>query len=191
MTKITIERETLLPCPFCGCGAAITGTEWDGREQYFVACTGPDCHCAVGENYDRDACPEYSFSSKDDAIAAWNRRAALAAQQEPNMRHPKIQALIGKNARQHIWMMLVEQLVEDPHFETTAMDMEYWDTLHDKLKEKLTAAPPAPAAVPLTDAALVNAYCKTTGVHQFVQAFVAGARYAEGAHGIAAAGDKP
>ena len=64
------------------------------------------------------------------------------------MRHPKIQALIGNNARQHIWMMLVEQLVEDPHFETTAMDMEYWDTLHDKLKEKLTAAPPAPAAVP-------------------------------------------
>jgi len=83
MTKITIERETLLPCPFCGSGASITGTEWGGREQYFVACTGPDCHCAVGENYDRDACPEYSFSSKDDAIAAWNRRAALAAQPAP------------------------------------------------------------------------------------------------------------
>ena len=75
-------------------------------------------------------------------------RAALAAQPaEPDMRHPKIQVLIGKNARQHIWMMLVEQLVEDPNFETTSMDMEYWDTLHDKLKEKLTAQP-APAAVP-------------------------------------------
>ena len=83
MDKITIERQTLLPCPFCGSGASITGTEWGGREQYFVACTGPDCHCAVGENYDRDACPEYSFSSKDDAIPAWNRRAALAAQPAP------------------------------------------------------------------------------------------------------------
>ena len=91
MDKITIERETLLPCPFCGCGAAITGTEWGGREQYFVACTGPDCHCAVGENYDRDACPEYSFSSKDDAIAAWNRRAALAAQPaEPAYTHADV-----------------------------------------------------------------------------------------------------
>ena len=90
-----------------------------------------------------------AVSSDAQALIDRGRAAQPAgAQQEPNMRHPKIQALIGKNARQHIWMMLVEQLVEDPHFETTAMDMEYWDTLHDKLKEKLTAAPPAPAAVP-------------------------------------------
>ena len=81
------------------------------------------------------------------------------------MRHPKIQALIGKNARQHIWMMLVEQLVEDPHFETTAMDMEYWDTLHDKLKEKLTAAQPAPAAVPLTDEQIKDALLQYRCAH--------------------------
>lgn len=124
-------------------------------------------------------------------------RAVLAAQpadaqQEPNMRHPKIQALIGKNARQHIWMMLVEQLVEDPHFETTAMDMEYWDTLHDKLKEKLTAAQPAPAAVPLTDEQIDdicwNFNCSNTPLVEYDRLI---ARAIEAAHGIAAAGDKP
>ena len=85
-------------------------------------------------------------------------RAALAQKaepQEPDMRHPKIQKLNGQNARQQIWMMLVEQLVEDPHFDPTAMDMEHWDTLHDNLKDKVTAlatsaaVPPGYALVPL------------------------------------------
>lgn len=118
MDKITIERETL--------EQALDALEHNTRFVY-------DTKSATA----RITTP---------AIAAL--RAALAAQPaEPDMRHPKIQVLIGKNARQHIWMMLVEQLVEDPNFETTSMDMEYWDTLHDKLKEKLTAQP-APAAVP-------------------------------------------
>lgn len=72
----------LLPCPFCGSGAALIGTEWGGREQYFVACTGADCHCAVGENYDCDECPEHSFSSKEDAAAAWNRRTTPPTQRK-------------------------------------------------------------------------------------------------------------
>lgn len=71
--------------------------------------------------------------------------AALPQQkppQEPNMRHPKIQALIGANARLRIELSLVEQLLDDPNMETTASDMEYWDTLHDRLYAALTAAPP-------------------------------------------------
>lgn len=38
--------------------------------------------------------------------------------------------------------------------------------------------------VPLTEDQLIDAYCKTLGLHQFVSAFVAGARFAEAAHGI-------
>lgn len=52
--------------------------------------------------------------------------------------------------------------------------------------------PPAPAAPavrePLHQAQLINAYCNTLGIHQFVQAFVAGARYAEAHHGIGTQG---
>ena len=73
--------------------------------------------------------------------------AALAAQPaEPNMRHPKIQALIGGKARAEIELGLVEQLLEDPNFETTPMDMEHWGPLHDKLKAALTAQPAEPVA---------------------------------------------
>lgn len=57
--------------------------------------------------------------------------------QEPDMRHPKVQAIIGARARLQIELRLVEQLVEDPDFETTASDMEYWGPLHDRLKARL------------------------------------------------------
>lgn len=59
--------------------------------------------------------------------------------QQPDMRHLKIQALIGSNARKDIEMGLVEQLLEDPNCGLTCMDMEYWNTTHDKLREKLQA----------------------------------------------------
>jgi len=200
MDKITIERETLLPCPFCGddddkgrqevtqmiegrnkfaritcraCGAMCPEENWNRRaalaaqpddnewrtaieDELICAHIGTadsfsDAQSALKSLIDWHVSVSLDPAVSSDAQALIDRgRAAqpAGAQQEPNMRHPKIQALIGNNARQHIWMMLVEQLVEDPHFETTAMDMEYWDTLHDKLKEKLTAAQPAPAAVP-------------------------------------------
>ena len=82
---------------------------------------------------------------KHGAWAAAPQQAA-PAQPEPDMRHPKIQALIGSRARYQIEMQLIEQLAEDPNFETTSMDMEYWGPLHDRLKEALTkqAAQPEP-----------------------------------------------
>ena len=76
--------------------------------------------------------------------AEWNE--ARRASGEPNMRHPKIQALIGAKARREIELQIVEQLLDDPDCDLTSMDMEYWHGLHDKLREKLLAtAQPAPA----------------------------------------------
>jgi hypothetical protein len=59
---------------------------------------------------------------------------------EPDWRHPKIQALIGAKARREIELQLVEQLLDNPDCDLSAMDMEYWNGLHDKLREKLIAA---------------------------------------------------
>lgn len=39
-------------------------------------------------------------------------------------------------------------------------------------------------AVPLTDEEVLDAFCRTPGIHQFVQAFWAGVRFAEQHHGI-------
>lgn len=47
-----------------------------------------------------------------------------------------------------------------------------------------TGASGSAQRVPLTKAQLIDAYCKTPGLHQFVIAFIAGARFAEAAHGI-------
>ena len=85
-----------------------------------------------------------------------------AASGEPDMRHPKIQALIGGKARREIELRLVEQLLDDPDCDLSAMDMEYWHGLHDKLREKLTAAPAQPAPAPECDSpklCAVNGAC--------------------------------
>lgn len=63
--------EELKPCPFCGGAGHITGPD-DGC--LFVHCLGPDCHCAVGENYDGDAMPKHAFYDPETATAAWNTR---------------------------------------------------------------------------------------------------------------------
>lgn len=60
---------------------------------------------------------------------------------EPDMLHPKIQALIGSNARKNIEMSLVEDILrEGDALNTTAMGMEYWNSIHDKLAEVVTDA---------------------------------------------------
>jgi len=89
-----------------------------------------------------------------DTPEKYRRLAALQPVQqpgaEPDMRHPKIQALIGSKARCQIELMLVEQLIEDPDCDLTSMDMEYWGPMHDRLKEALTKAAPAQRQ-PLSD----------------------------------------
>lgn len=102
--------------------------------------------------------PECVKAQRDDLRADLERlKSDLSgymqhATAEPDMRHPKIQALISQNARQSIWMRLVEQLIEDPHFETSSMDMEYWDGTHDKIKEALTARAQPAQRMPLVQA---------------------------------------
>lgn len=60
----------LKPCPFCGGDKnVICKTDYDGGDAYAVSCRYPDCHGAIftlGYGY---------FSTKDEAIAAWNTRA--------------------------------------------------------------------------------------------------------------------
>jgi hypothetical protein len=41
-----------------------------------------------------------------------------------------------------------------------------------------------PSLQPLTDEDVLNAFCTTPNIHQFVSAFKAGVRFAESAHGI-------
>jgi hypothetical protein len=78
------------------------------------------------------------------AAWAWLEGAQLAEPDEPNWRHPKIQGLIGSEARLRITIDLIWRILEDPNQEFGPSDMEYWDTIHDKLKEALSTKPAAP-----------------------------------------------
>ena len=122
---------------------------------------------------------------KDNALTVTPLYAApvaapVAQPPEPDMRHPKIQRLIGAKARCEIELGIVEQLVEDPNFDATSMDMEYWGPLHDRLKSALEAAP---VAQPLTDEQIKvihHELCNTEG-----SSYMTMARAIEAAHGIA------
>lgn len=60
---LELEYETKLkPCPFCGSEASINS----GTEDYYVSCRNVDCAAALVAR---------SFSSEEEAINAWNRRA--------------------------------------------------------------------------------------------------------------------
>lgn len=53
------------------------------------------------------------------------------------------------------------------------------------------AAPqPAPVREPLMNGEILDEFCVTPGIYQFIQAFMAGARFAERAHGITANSEK-
>ncbi len=54
--------------------------------------------------------------------------------QEPDWSHPKIQALIGADARNRITIDLIWRILENPNGEYTASDMEYWDAIHDAVQ---------------------------------------------------------
>lgn len=59
---------------------------------------------------------------------------------EPDWRHPKIQSLIGSEARKSIYLGLIEQILDDPEMETTAADAEYWDAIHDRVQAAVRAS---------------------------------------------------
>lgn len=60
MSEITIEQVPLLPCPFCGKAPFII-PEDDIHRVWFVEC---DLSCCLGPD----------GATRDEAIAAWNRR---------------------------------------------------------------------------------------------------------------------
>lgn len=72
---MTTDRE-VMPCPFCGSPANDFNPDGD-MEGYTISCSGK--HAIF--NADESCCPMHSFSysTYEDALAAWNRRAALAA----------------------------------------------------------------------------------------------------------------
>lgn len=78
--------------------------------------------------------------AEGQAVPQSNLGRAAAAVAEPDMRHPKIQQLIGSISRRNIEIRLVEQILDDPLCELSAADMEYWGPLHDKLRDRLITA---------------------------------------------------
>lgn len=78
------------------------------------------------------------LKERDALIAA----ADKAGGDEPDWMHPKIQGLIGADARNRIVIDLIWKLIKDPECDLTASDLEYWDTIHDALQEKLTRPQP-------------------------------------------------
>lgn len=99
-------------------------------------------------------CPDGDYVGYEDYVEALHAYAretvrlnAKVVLSEPDWRHPKIQRLIGSEARLRITIELIWQILEDPNQEFTASDMEYWGTIHDRLKEALSTKP-QPAQVP-------------------------------------------
>ena len=78
MDKITIERETLLPCPFCGAEPEIITLEGETDDPSIgaqcVQCTSSACGAASGLIYPLMDDVRHLLRER------WNRRAALAAQ---------------------------------------------------------------------------------------------------------------
>lgn len=78
------EAMELLPCPFCG-GAWITvvdGSTFRWRQAYCEQCEakGPEVRIQTLGDGSKE---QWEEQARKDAIAEWNRRAALAAPQEP------------------------------------------------------------------------------------------------------------
>ncbi len=60
----------LLPCPFCGAKAKMSG----GNGEWYVECS--ECLCAVGETSDRDGDSFGLFDTKEEATIDWNKRTS-------------------------------------------------------------------------------------------------------------------
>ena len=187
MTKITIERQMLLPCPFCG----DDGDK--GRQEVTQMIEGRNKFARITCRACGAMCPEEN----------WNRRAALAAQPaEPAYTHADVAEAHAKG------YALGLRQVDRPHptdaqptgqspcarhCEAPAFEGEIRRLKREAtIKDSLTIRPPAPAAVPLTDGQLSTLWDNhvvpvfgKNGINPIVFA-----RAIERAHGIAAAGGK-
>lgn len=70
----------------------------------------------------------------------------------------------------------------DPSYDRDA----YWmrDEVIAAIKRHASLYTTPPQRKPLTDEEILNEYCSTPNIHQFISAFTAGVRYAEAAYGI-------
>ena len=59
------------PCPFCGRKPYIMGESSGLWKGFCIRCK---CGISLGYELDRDACPNYDFPTKEEAIKTWNRR---------------------------------------------------------------------------------------------------------------------
>lgn len=90
------NKETLLPCPFCGASAEYDSQRWQvRRREHLRSVTGHAVTCSI--------CPTDVglFDCKEDAVAAWNKRTPLGNPNEPHpawkpgdksARHPQTEA---------------------------------------------------------------------------------------------------
>lgn len=77
-----MEQESLKPCPFCGCEAKAW--EYEDEQDVFdpISLGWVDTRCVTWHCVGCESCEiVISRLSKDDAIAAWNARAAVTDEQ--------------------------------------------------------------------------------------------------------------
>jgi hypothetical protein len=94
-----------------------------------------------------EICDE-NMEANADFIAAANPATILALiaevrslrAGEPNMRHPKIQAILSSRARYQIELSLIESLIDDPEYEYTPTDHDYTTALTEKVEAFVKAA---------------------------------------------------
>ena len=121
MDKITIERETLLPCPFCGAEPEIITLEGETDDPSIgaqcVQCTSSACGAASGLIYPLMDDVRHLLRER------WNRRAALAAQPAPAAVPPGY-ALVP---------------IEPTHGMLSALTQEWHPSKHGPMKQRYRA----------------------------------------------------
>ena len=70
-----MSEEKLLPCPFCGGEVQLFKDDWNKYGAYCV-----ECEATVGVHLDKGW--RAILANKEEAIAAWNRRAETEAMPE-------------------------------------------------------------------------------------------------------------
>lgn len=115
--------------------------------------------------------PRQWAGTREELFNAWQARAALAIQP------PAVQ---GEPVA---WRYSVQPQVLGPS------KWVFSETKDTPDAQPLCVCTPSREVEPLTDDAILDAFCHTPGIHQFVQAFKAGARFAERAHGIHSRGE--